>query len=39
MKKLLIASLMTIASHTAFAADTKSTTVKTDPLFTKATQL
>lgn len=39
MKKLLIASLITIASHTTFAADTKATTVKADPLFTKATQL
>lgn len=39
MKKLLIASLMTIASHTAFAADAKTSVTKSDPLFTKATQL
>lgn len=39
MKKLLIASLMTIASHTTFAADPKTSTIKPDPAFTKATQL
>jgi TPR repeat protein len=39
MKKLLIASLITLASHTTFAADNKVTSTKADPLFTKATQL
>ncbi len=39
MKKLLIASLITLASHAAFAADSKTPTTKVDPLFTKATQL
>ncbi|WDZ50625.1 tetratricopeptide repeat protein [Acinetobacter vivianii] len=39
MKKLLIASLITLAIHTAFAADNKAPPTKSDPLFTKATQL
>ncbi len=39
MKKLLIASLITVVSHSAFAADTKTSTIKPDPIFTKATQL
>lgn len=39
MKKLLIASLITIASHAAFAADHQAITNKADPLFGKATQL
>lgn len=39
MKKLLIASLIAITSHTALAADPKTSTTKSDPAFTKATQL
>jgi TPR repeat protein len=39
MKKLLIASLITLVSHAAFAADSKTSTTQSDPLFTKATQL